>query len=97
MPRLRMNLRVKTTNSGEVSFVNATVVSWLRANASRADVPYRIILDPELRPQITHRESRFMAGEDGTVSSERSSSTGFTPPNPNRNSATPWPGCSLQF
>ncbi len=59
MPRLRLRMRVETSNRDSVALVNRSVIQWLEKNAERPGLPYRIVSkdEPGARPETLRRDS----------------------------------------
>lgn len=59
MPRLRLRMRVETSNRDSVALVNKSVIQWLETNSERSGVPYRIVSkdEPGARPETVRVDS----------------------------------------
>ncbi|MCH8342696.1 MAG: type IV pilus assembly protein PilM [Planctomycetes bacterium] len=73
--RIALTLNVELSHDRPIEFLNLTVAAWLRANAERPDVPYRILADtiscnPDLLQTIVVSET----GETKVLGGERPSS-----------------------
>jgi len=78
--RIEVVLDVDFTHASRGDFLNESVAAWLRANAVRPDVPYRILADT-VRID-TARLATLTVGEDGTLDADAAGSTlagGTTP------------------
>lgn len=62
-------------------FLNSTVGEWLRTNADRPDVPYRILTDPS---SMSFEVSGAMGGPDAPARGERAGDEFTEPPPPPR-------------
>jgi len=69
---VRMTVRLTHDDIGD--FLNSTVVRWLRENAERDGVPYRILAD-EIRTNLDQMR-RYTTPEEGEASDERTGGRG---------------------
>ncbi len=61
--RISVTMQVQLSHDRPDEFLNSTIANWLRQNAERVGIPYRIIADSvSINP--TQRQ-QFVAGEDG--------------------------------